>query len=387
VRRNLVLFGAGASIEYGAASTAGLTADIEQEVLNDGYLMSVGGDVAYDTVKNALGSYLNEGGNFEQIYHCIHELSTLLPTPGAVDEYRPLLAPFVSGPLVGQRDALAPLAHKIIEVIYRQSSSWCTSPKVPLDPLREFIDGLIAEGPTRIYSTNYDDFVLQSRFDLYTGYPAADPSPKRFGATDFWNRADDNVLFHLHGSVHMGFAPGRGEFGELFWYDDREEAARNSAFHGSGRPRMDGTKFMPTAVITGLDKLSRLQQRPLSYFYSALSRDAMTADVVYVIGSGLADLHLNTWLKEARSGTPRTRLIFVDFFSGGLRKALWTVNAKMVRLFHSLDVHISDRMSGRQIAPGWTVTDDGTAAIYDAGFQSFLKAPGDLAKAKREIGL
>jgi hypothetical protein len=385
--RNLVLFGAGASIEYGGASTWDLTAEIERQVLNDGYLKSVGADVVYDAIKTQLAGYLSEGVNFEQIYHCVHELSTAAPTPGAVDEYLPLLSPFLDGPLVGERDALVPLAHKIIEVIYGQASSWCASPKLPLDPLRQFLDGLSAEGVTRIYSTNYDDFVLQSKPDLYTGYPAAGSGAKRFPAFDFWKHADEDALLHLHGSVHMGFSPGRGEFGELFWYDDRKEAARNASYHGSGRSRMDGTTFMPTAVITGLDKLSRLQQRPLSYFYSALSRDAMMADAIYVIGSGLADLHLNTWLKEARSGTQRTPLIFVDWFKGGLENTLGVVNAKMIRLFHSLDVHISDRMPGRQIAPGWTVTGDGTAAIYDAGFQSFLASPADLAKAKRAVGL
>jgi hypothetical protein len=39
--------------------------------------------------------------------------------------------------------------------------------------------------------------------------------------------------------------------------------------------------------MDGLDKLSRMQQRPLPYFYAALTRDVMEADLLYVIGSGL----------------------------------------------------------------------------------------------------
>jgi hypothetical protein len=186
----------------------------------------------------------------------------------------------------------------------------------------------------------------------------------------------------------MGFTtPHLGEFGELFWFEDRAEALRHSGYSGSARSRMDGTSFMPTAVITGLDKLSRLQQRPLSYYYSALSRDAMTADVIYVIGSGLADLHLNTWLHEARSKSPRTPLVFVDYVDGGLADSLGKVDVKTIQLFHSLEVQIAPDRPGRQLMPGWTVTDDGTAAIYDRGFQNFLNASDELAKAKAELGL
>ena len=38
----------------------------------------------------------------------------------------------------------------------------------------------------------------------------------------------------------------------------------------------------------------------------------MLCDVIYVIGSGLADLHLNAWLHETRSRTPRTPILFID---------------------------------------------------------------------------
>ena len=75
---------------------------------------------------------------------------------------------------------------------------------------------------------------------------------------------------------------------------------------------MDGSSFMRTAVITGLEKLSRLQRRPLSHFYSAMARDMMLVDVIFVIGSGLGDLHLNTWLHEARSRNPIPPILFID---------------------------------------------------------------------------
>lgn len=76
---------------------------------------------------------------------------------------------------------------------------------------------------------------------------------------------------------------------------------------------MDGSETIHTALVTGFDKLGRLQERPLSHFYASMMRDVMRADVIFVIGSGLGDLHLNALLHEARSRQPPTPLLFVDF--------------------------------------------------------------------------
>lgn len=130
---------------------------------------------------------------------------------------------------------------------------------------------------------------------------------------------------------------------------------------------------------TGLDKLSLLQQRPLSDFYSALARDAMLADLLIVIGSGLADLHLNTWLAEARLRTPKPPLLFVDYWPNGFEDdTCFEVERKTIELFHRLQVHISERMRGTRFGMGWTLADDRTSAIWDRGFQAFLNAPGEM---------
>ena len=40
-------------------------------------------------------------------------------------------------------------------------------------------------------------------------------------------------------------------------------------------------------------------QMLLSYYYSCLSCNAIADDIIYVIGYGLDNLRINTWLKEA----------------------------------------------------------------------------------------
>ena len=98
----------------------------------------------------------------------------------------------------------------------------------------------------------------------------------------------------------------------LHWFDDLDEALRHSAWNGSGDQRMDGNEVVPAPIITGLDKLSRLQSAPFSHYYASMARDTLAADVVYVIGSGLSDLHLNTWLCDARAKKSSPPLVFVD---------------------------------------------------------------------------
>jgi SIR2-like domain len=389
MKRAVVLFGAGASIDYGAPCTWGLTNTIEQQVRADAYMQHTGGDDAYLKIHAGLQSYLQNPGtvNFEQIYHCVHELIyTFPPTAGAVDEFRPLLVPFINITLGVTQQALRALADKIVEVIYAEVSNCCEKPAVNLKPLADFIARLQRDYITRIYTTNYDDFPLQAVPNLYTGFDAAAASPKLFELGPFWQKEDITSLFHLHGSVHMGFLhPPAADIGELGWFDNRAEARLHAMFHGGDEPRMDGTRFMRTSVITGLDKLSRLQRRPLLHFYSALARDAMLCDVIYVIGSGLADLHLNNWLHEARSRRPRTPILFIDLWKGGFAAEISKVDAKLKALFHSLKIEINDEFPGYSPAPGWTVSNDKTAAVWDKGFQELLNTPDTLTQVLGEL--
>ena len=167
------------------------------------------------------------------------------------------------------------------------------------------------------YTTNYDDFIFQAAPDLYSGFEssAGPRCPRRFDVDGFWASEEVNSVFYLHGSVHLVFPPLRpgDEYVELSWIDDRAEALSHRGWP-SDLPRMDGSAFIRTPIITGLEKLSRLQRVPFSYYYTAMARDVMRADVIYVIGSGLSDLHINTWLREARSRKPPTPILFIDLW-------------------------------------------------------------------------
>jgi len=383
MKRALVLFGAGASVEYKAPSTADLTATIEQRVAADRYVRTTGGDAAFQAIKAGLAGYLRKPGviNFEHIYHCAHELLSTYPSsPGAFDEFKPIMQPFVTNATRLPRQAVHALCDKIVAVIYEEVSSSCDNNPLALDPLAHFIQRLRSDYVTRIYTTNYDDFPLQAVPELFTGFvPGPAAAPRRFDVNGFWWKERRDSLFHLHGSVRMGYArPGEFDIGELFWFDNRTDALKHASFAGSSPQRMDGTSVLRTPVITGLEKLSRVQQRPFAHFYSMMARDAMRADVIFVIGSGLTDLHLNTWLAEARSRTPKPPLLFIDFWPNGYEDdTYFEVDRKLIELFHCLQVHVNERYRGERL-DDWIVSEDRTAAIWDKGFQAFLNAPDQL---------
>lgn len=344
-------------------------------------MQHTGGDAAFEEIKRRLGSHLQGPVNFEHIYHCAHELRFASgPTPGAADEFKPVMHPFLSDTTGLSPQALQALCGKIVEVIYAEVSRSCGSNPLALGPLSDFVEFLRSQYVTRLYTTNYDDFILQAVPDLYTGFGAVATGARRFDLQRFWWRERWDALAYLHGSVHMGFPnPPRGDIGELSWFDDRVEALRHSSFSGSSPSRMDGTSVLLTAVITGLEKLSRVQQRPFAHYYSMMARDSMRADVIFVIGSGLADLHLNTWLGEARSRTPKPPLLFVDCWPKGFEHDMYSPypDAKTIRLFHKLQVHISDDHKGTRMG-SWIVSQERSAAVWDKGFQAFLNAPGEL---------
>lgn len=383
MRRAIILLGAGASVEYKALSTPALTDAIEREVLADPWMIKSGGAAAFADIKSRLKSYLEGQVNFEQIYHCAHELRFAFPpTPGAVDEFKPIMQPFLSHHGAPSQNALEELCAKIVAIIFRVMSESCETNPLGLEPLARFFETLRANYVTRVYTTNYDDFVLQAASDFYLGFGAAISGVRRFDLNRFWHRERWDGLFHLHGSVHMGYqTPHQGEFGELFWFNDRADALTHSAFRGSSPNRMDGTSVLRTAVITGLEKLSRVQQRPFAHFYSMMARDAMRADVIFVIGSGLADLHLNTWLGEARSRTPRPPLLFIDFWPNSFEQdTYFELEQKTIELFHKLHVHVSEQHRGTRVG-NWILSQDRTSAIWDRGFQAFLNAPDQLQAA------
>ena len=305
-------------------------------------------------------------------------LSTFKPGKGAAPEFLPVLVPFIDRRTALSAEALRQLVSRTAEFIFAEMSAVCERPS-DLSPLTTFLEKLRQDYTVRIYTTNYDDFLLEAAPDLYTGFDSRrDPGAKPFDRRAFWSAFQRDSAFHLHGSVHLSFGlphPPDGDLGDLYWYDERAEALRNSNHSGSDDPRADGGGTVRTVIITGLDKLSPLQRQPFSHFYASMARDSMEADIIFVIGCGLGDLHLNTWLREARRRDPPPPLVFVDRWPGSFRHA--PVDRKESEMIHELRMPYKD-CRPTNYGTGWNLDQRCTYAVWDQGFRAFLTAPGEL---------
>lgn len=391
-KRALIIAGAGAALEFGAPSTSELTELVRERTSIDRIMQKFGSDRACRCIDKKLSDYLDGGAaslNFEHIFHCAQEIlaNTFEPPTGAVNEFRPILYPFMGRRIKPKKKtALTELVRRIPELLFSELSEACDNPTSSLEPLGDFLKLLRKEYNTRIYTTNYDDFILQAAPDLYHGFditPGA--GPRSFKPETFWDSVDRDSVFHLHGSVHFGFPPpthpGDG-LNVLRWFHDRAEARLHSSYSGSPNRKMDGSLFLPSALITGFDKLSRMQQTPQAHYYASLTRDVMVADVIFVIGFGLTDLHINARIAEARRRRPCPPIVFVDWWKCPfLCETRWDMGSKEIEMLHRLQMLIvgdNYRDNAIRIEPGWTIANDGSCAVWDRGFLEFLDSLEEL---------
>ncbi len=379
-------------MDFGASSTADLTKSIEKKMLAGDRKRDCASGRAWLEIKHALTSYYKEVSdevaceglvNFEHIYHCAHELMfTFKPILGTAPEYQPVLVPFVERRIDVTRETFRELLYRMAELILAELSDVSAAPTKHLESLSAFVAKLQENHITRIYTTNYDDFILQACPDLYTGFaPARCSGQKELDRQAFWAAFDRDCIFHLHGSVHLNFGHPPSydsDLGDLYWYDDRDEALANSFRGVSDDPRMDGGRAVRTQIIIGLDKLFPLQRQPFSHYYASMARDAMTADIIYVIGSGLNDLHLNSWLGEARRRDPKPPLIFIDLCHDHFPDS-YTIHEhqKEIAMIHTLRMPFSDHGLTRH-GTGWSIDKNCTYAFWGKGFLKFLEASSEL---------
>ncbi|MFG0859219.1 hypothetical protein [Pseudomonas sp. CJQ_13] len=395
-KRILVLVGAGASVDFGIPQTSGFTDKLEEHMLADGYSVRSGGWDAYKCVKSELENYYGSESeaHFERIYHTLHELAAMKVSAGAVPKYKPVLLPFMQPNHGLKFDALRAAASSMLEAIYSIASASSAAPKQSVAPLSEFVRKLESIATTRIYTTNYDDFFSQASPHLFTGFTKKRGEFSLFSPEDYWSCWGQSGLFHLHGSVHLGFPLWLSgdpsiDIGELGWFESRDEAIKHSSFSGSGSPRLDGTELERSAIVTGLDKLGRLQQSPYLYYYSGLARDVVEADLIIVLGSGLGDYHLNSYLREARRSAEPTPLIYVGYWKeegDELFEALNSVQTDHSEaVIHQLRVGQNSDIKFDAYR-GWTTNSVAKIAIYTNGFYSFLKDPDSLDCVLQDIG-
>jgi SIR2-like protein len=378
--RMTVLVGSGASIEFGVSGVKDLTRALNDRTRADEYARYVGADAALDTIIAKLKTLYADPAevNFERIYHVANRLMQHARNPDqALPEFKPILHPFMAAlPPEFDERRLRALERAYVKHLFAIIAE--ESALADVSAIKTFVDQLQTAYLPRIYSLNYDDLFWRAAPDLLTGFGRV-PGPNPFDGSTFFAQTDRAALFYLHGSIHISFAhPPRGDIGELFWFEEVDDAAKSSDFHGSSPGQADGTFIERSPLVTGLEKSASVLTAPFSYYFSELLRDLMTSDIILVIGYGLADPHVNAHLRLARTSPRQPRLVVIDYFDW---MKVFANNSPWINNFsHTLHVALPDHLAAVPMGVGdWQAIKDGKAAVWNRGFKAFLASGVDAA--------
>lgn len=389
-----MLLGAGASIEFGIPGTSEMTDKVSHAVKHCGVENLVN---VYEMLEMTLKGYLNERPNFEDIYHVVVELYNLLKNSNNDDrafrEFRYLLSPFLKTDLLLLTPQnLSNLEELILDTLAREFKAHSLESKnnqgVVHANLRQMLGTLRQQFDIRIHTLNYDDVLLQALDESGCEHGFTTPSPTTPGELAFdSNRimsADTgDVLCHLHGSIHFGVPTSRQTFRpvsasplDIHWYKDPSKAFHTKS--QSANQRMDGGQSFPRTLITGKEKLAATMRSPFKEYFHRFQRDLMTCDLLYVIGYGFTDYHVNEWLIQSRERTEPPTLIYVDFFKEreAAQKQLVDPCLKsqelsgLLRLGRSMDLQDFDSDKVELSNVRFESTD---ANLWLGGFSTFLK--------------
>lgn len=305
-KRLTVLLGSGASRHAGAPSTEELTRCIAalpvcERVLN--ILQSRAG-----TVK----------ANFEDVLHVLEELEVLsdpVPPRAAAAlqpflELRPLNERLLGDPLFlrSQRlDAIDAIGDAFAKIDY--DTTW----RPLYSALRPFLDDYNLD----IFTLNYDlvgDVAVNALaalsgrkfFDGFGGIIDMDRNEKfnpDLYANPPWDL--DITIAHLHGCVAFSYARANPNMAYAEQIDIVQAATDTDAkltwqkFHKAARSDLAFSLDKKAPIVSGLNKLEKLNVRPYSDYYNHFGRAVSASPYILVIGYGVGDEHINYWFREA----------------------------------------------------------------------------------------
>ena len=148
--------------------------------------------------------------------------------------------------------------------------------------MREFekflIDAFPADPYTkRIYTLNYDNW-LHRHAGYYDGF-----DQEYFNSSVVINDRDKDCQYNLHGCILWNW-------GRLMKSVEPEDRRGSQAFNGY---EINREALLPSGIISGYNKLTRINARPFLEVFHSFTADCLAADIVLLIGYGFNDPHLN----------------------------------------------------------------------------------------------
>ncbi|MBE9467383.1 MAG: SIR2 family protein [Bacteroidetes bacterium] len=209
----------------------------------------------------------------------------------------------------------------------------------------KFLQKLKENGIVRYYTVNYDYLPTKiSPFKFFDGYN----SNGKLDTYKIVNSLDIDCYFHLHGSHELNFIGEKSNNyrGTKCAFDFR----RNELIFSN--------------IITGYNKLDRIQSESFRHFNNQLLFDCNKADTLYIVGYSFGDTHINNAINVAMQ--KKTKIIVIDYFENADEDSIDLFKQKYYRIQPLPEYDIADMERNKFIFKKNRVE------IYFKGFESYL---------------
>lgn len=365
-KRTVILFGAGAVIDWGGPWTRDITNLIRnsgfwatdgktritefiyQHLLKSGFSNT---EVNFETIFNVLeeliGYYANQNGdkgfpsyiysfftqnfesellNFEKEEH---SRSFKIHIPGLDRQFSPSATHNENPNQLFFQELVQTLLTNIYDTIEKYgdhrlnySNVICEERKKINQLFCDWIEKTNQNGILRMYTLNYErnfKVILEKgipEMSIFEGFEAESeinyedriPANTARILTDF----ESHCHYNLHGSIYWNIESENqnGFFTPQYFLTGYGNLTINNAHPVVQSEK--GKTVLVSNFIAGYQKLQKGAITPFRQMKYAFDRDCITANTIYIIGYSFGDEHINSAIGEAIRNNPDVRLIFVD---------------------------------------------------------------------------
>lgn len=183
---------------------------------------------------------------------------------------------------------------------------------------KHWIKSFTGEGKVvRMYTLNYDDIfrqmLQQEGFEVFDGFDEISAPSPYYAETDLKRIVTDLTVachYNLHGSefwkveeLNTSQLPGYRYLKCL------PGVINNSA---ASIEIEKGKRLLLTNIISGYQKVQKTAISPFRQFFSALDRDCLEAQELYLVGYSYGDEHVNDIIRNARRNNPDLRITLIN---------------------------------------------------------------------------
>jgi hypothetical protein len=344
-KKLMVVLGAGASVELGMPSVTDVETLFHLWALEEEFaLVNNGCQSLYGHIRDKINGYfwnprskLAKRTNYEEVLYTIFQLSSIssdenlnFPLNAFLSlEQFPKIRPFGKEKKV-TGDDLRHLGSLLIDRLVKEFREQCIRIQADITSeftcFKDFFSKLRQDYDVAFISLNCDNLVTRACPDLFTGF---EPASGIFRPEKVYDRANWDLIYHLHGSVHFDMKVIGSDMHTITWNRDLTSTFCQNSFGRSFQDTPEGIK-MPTSVfVAGYGKAYQIQRLPFRTYYSQIDEMSEKSEAFLFLGYGFTDLHLNRCFYEVRKG-PRPRpVVVIDWASDTevcRRDDLWSYN-------------------------------------------------------------